>query len=352
MLSSDFSEVINLADRVRYTYDIKESSLSVVDELDDTSNELKSHLYSNELLISKDVTPDLYAAIERVSERLNFPVSSISAFVYATPEINAFCVQGGGYGCVLRFSSGLIDILNADEFEFVVGHELGHFLFEHLGSSMLHNDMDLERLIKLRSQELSADRIGLLGCKSLDVAIRSILKTVSGLNDKHLRFDASKYISQLNQVSDDSMSNIEMTHPSMLVRCRALLWFSISHIYLDVNDYNSNDIETLDNRVKLDMDRYVDSSSIAIIENTKKSVALWKAAHNIIQKDKFTKSEQALFEKNFGRDSLKNLIRIVSELDKSEADNLIYDEFKKYRGMLEKLIPTTFESEMLKLDCN
>jgi len=349
MQLNNTDDVTKIAARVRYTYDEECIASSIEEASEYESNEFKNHLYSNELLISENVTPDLHSAIVRVVGRLNSPSIAISAFVFASPEINAFCVPEGNNGCVVRFSSGLIDILNTDEFEFVIGHELGHYLFKHFGTSILTSEKDLEVLIKLRSQEISADRIGLLACKSLPVAIRAILKTVSGLNDRHLRFDVAKYISQLAEVSDESFSSMQQTHPSMLVRCRALLWFSISHTYLDVNDYNGNDLETLDERVKLDMDRYVDASSLAVIEYAKHRMAMWLASYSIIQDEKFSKIEQGKFESEFGKSALDNLINIATKLDRQAADDLIYHQLKKCRDTLEQLIPASFEDEMLKL---
>ena len=50
-----------------------------------------------------------------------------------------------------------------------------------------------------RAQELSVDRVGLIACGSVDIAIRALMKTVSGLSSEHLRFDVGTFISQLDK---------------------------------------------------------------------------------------------------------------------------------------------------------
>ncbi len=339
----------DFADSIRYSGDCIEGIRPVDYRAEESYGLMKNHFYANELLISESVTPTLYQAISRVLKRLSIQSESVSAFVYASSEINAHCLLSSSSECILRFSSGLIELLSENELEFIVAHELGHFLFEHVGDSRSNSEVDIEGVIQLRAQEISADRIGLVGCESLDIAIKAILKTVSGLSDQYLRFDISKFVSQLQEIAGEDTLSVEFSHPSMLVRCRALLWFSMSHVYLDVNDYNSNDLKTLDERVKVDMDRYVDSSSRKLIEFAKFETAMWMAAYSIIQKDKFTKDDQSKFETAFGKKSLISLIQLVSELDKRESDDFIFSQLTTARKNLEGMIPATFNKEISKL---
>ncbi len=339
----------DFADSIRYSGDCIEDLKPLDQRSEESYGLMRDHLYANELLVSESVTPSLYQAVARVLERLNIQPSAVSAFVYASSEINANCLLSSSNVCILRFSSGLIEILNENELEFIVAHELGHFLCEHLADSRSNGGVGIEGVIQLRAQEISADRIGLVGCESLDIALKAILKTVSGLSDQYLRFDVSKFVSQLKEVSGEDSLNSEFSHPSMLVRCRALLWFSMSHAYLDVNDYNSNDLKTLDERVKVDMDRYVDASSRKIIEYAKFETAMWIAANSIIQKEKFSKTDQSKFEADFGKKALVSLIQLVSELGKRESEDFIFGQLKAARKNLEEMIPATFNSELSKL---
>ena len=78
-----------------------------------------------------------------------------------------------------------------------------------------------------RYQEISSDRIDYWLAVLLK-AISAMLKLLTGLDDNHLRFDISAFISQLNDTDNlYSQQSMISSHPSNLVRCRALLWFSM-----------------------------------------------------------------------------------------------------------------------------
>ena len=52
--------------------------------------------------------------------------------VYLDPTINAFAMGNG----VIRVYSGLMDMMNDDELRFVLGHEMGHIVKEHVREKM------------------------------------------------------------------------------------------------------------------------------------------------------------------------------------------------------------------------
>ena len=69
--------------------------------------------------------------------------------------------------------------MNEDEVAFVIGHEIGHAIFEHHKlpvHGILANDDRLKPQDTLqvlrwsRMAEISADRVGLIGCQSLQHA--------------------------------------------------------------------------------------------------------------------------------------------------------------------------------------
>ena len=52
--------------------------------------------------------------------------------VYLSPEVNAFAMANG----TIRLYSGLMDMLNDGELRFVIGHEMGHIVKNHLGKKI------------------------------------------------------------------------------------------------------------------------------------------------------------------------------------------------------------------------
>ena len=313
-------------------------------------NRIRDALYTSELCIAKQVTPDLYDSFHNVLNRLGIPSETAEAFVYAAPEINAHCFSGSQTECILRFSSALIDILDKHEFEFVVGHELGHFL---LGHGQVHNseaETSVEAYMLGRAREISADRIGLLACHSVDVAVKALLKTVSGLSDEHLRFDVGAFLSQLRKSSGKGDQGAGATHPSILVRCKALLWFSASPAYQESDAaVISENLPVVDQRIQSDFERYVDGSIQTQIREAKEDVAMWLAALTIAEDGKFSKEEQSQFSEQFGSDTTRKMINFFSELDVNETINIIRSKLKEAEEHLKQLIPASYSAERNRL---
>jgi Zn-dependent protease with chaperone function len=119
-------------------------------------------------------------------------------YVQANPGFNAMTI--GMDRPIIVLDSGLVALLDEEELQFVIGHELGHALSGHavyrtillrmLTISGLLNSIPLGglglRMILAalmewqRKSELSADRAGLLATQDPSVAYRAMMKTASG----------------------------------------------------------------------------------------------------------------------------------------------------------------------------
>lgn len=304
--------------------------------------------YGNELRVCPEVTPDLSKSMARVCSRLSMPESTLHAFVYPSSDMQAECHAGTANECVVRFSSALIDNLDELEFEFVAGHEIGHFLLKHNLTRLDARRDALDYYMQSRYQEISVDRIGLVACGSLKVAVRALIKTVSGLNERHLRFDVGAFISQLGSASNSGSSIA--THPSVLVRCRALLWFSMSgNGSSDFFTDPSVDTSEINERVMADMNKYVDGEAREIIGAAKEEVALWTATLKIIQRGAFKKLDQDRMAKMFGNETLGKLKEFLSNTPSADVENVILERVKEAQVNLEALIPGSFEDGMARL---
>jgi hypothetical protein len=330
-----------LADRVRYSGDMLRRKTAG----DETATiRARNMFFHNGLQISPSVTPNLANRLTLVCDRLQIPQDSVHAFIYASPEIQAECFAGTTSFCVLRFSSALVDLLNDDEFEFVAGHELGHFLLDHGIVRLENQDENLEFQIQERAQEISADRIGLISCQSLEVAIQSLMKTVSGLSREHLRFDIGAFLSQLRNVREEVGEGSHFaTHPSILIRCRALLWFSLNDLFTRKFDQSSVELlEQLDQRILKDMDRFIDAPSRIIIDDARENLSIWVAASHAVADGVFDKNEQTVFADMFGISILERLKSFLSDLPASEVEEAVFDRMKSAREDLEQIIPSGF----------
>lgn len=344
-MSDHLDKAYRLAERLRFSRD----SLRHISDGDASRlAPILSSSYGNELRVCPEVTPDLAKSLAKACARLSIPGSVLHAFVYPSSEMQAECHAGTTAGCVVRFSSALIDNLDDEEFEFVAGHEIGHFLLDHSLARLDAQREALEFYMQSRYQEISVDRVGLVACGSLEVAIRALMKTVSGLNERHLRFDVGTFISQLGSASASTSS--VATHPSILVRCRALLWFSLSQEFAaHSNSERSNEISMIDRRISADMDKYVDREARRLIDAAKAELAMWTATLKIVQRGAFRTTDQQRMSEMFGVETLGKLKSFLADIPSCDAERVIFDRVKEARNGLETLIPSGFETEVGKL---
>ena len=345
----ELAEARNFARTVRYSGDTLTADESIKIE----NTEIEAFYSLNSIQVTSLVTPVISKSIDKVIKRLQIPASSVKAYVYASPEIQATCYAGNEADCIIRLSSGLIDILENKELEFVIGHEIGHFLYNHGLAASLNNNESLEFSIKQRAQEISADRIGLLASESLDVSIRAMMKTIYGLTTKYLKFDIAAFLSQLsNTAKYKSQISVNSSHPSMFLRCRALLWFSMSETFKNgEKNYKPNEIEKLNTKIENDIDKYIDSLAYEKINDLKKDVEMWLAVSMIVKDGSFDRDEQAIFKEMFGENTLEKLKIFLSSHDSATAAKKTTS--KKLEDSIKSLystIPISFESEMESLE--
>jgi hypothetical protein len=330
------------AERFRYSGD----TLRSTSEGDGTGTDrIRAQFFHDGLFISPSVTPDLAARLELVCNRFKIGENAVEAFIYASPEIQAECFAGSSSKCVLRFSSALVDLLDPDEFEFVVGHELAHFLLNHGVVRLEQRQSSLEYAIESRAQEISADRLGFVACQSLEISIRALMKTVSGLSSEHLRFDVGAFVSQLQKAPEAMrIESRTATHPSILIRCRALLWFSISDMAgREPEHFSPEQFSKIDDRILSDMDRFIDGPAKLLIAEAKENLAIWVAANHAVQDGAFDKNEQSIIAEMFGEAILVKLKNFISDTPRSEVEDTVYQRMKTAREELEILIPSGLE---------
>lgn len=344
-MTDPLKEARDFAERVRFSGD---ASRSRANDCVSRFQDLKSYFYGNELRISKEVTPALDHVLREVCEHLCIPLKSVNAFIYPDPMIQAGCLMGSKDECVIRFSSSLIEILDESEFAFVAGHELGHFLLNHGAAGVETENASLEYFIQKRAQEISVDRMGLIASGSLDVAVKAMMKSASGLTSKHLRFDVASFISQLKHSSlhDDERAS----HPSMFFRCRALLWFSVNDVFLSGWKAGSAEtLSTLDDRIQKDLHKYVDGPARERIQETKDDLEMWMAAYEIVKDGVFSTQEQALFEERFGKDDLGKLKNFFKDVPVAQVQKVVQSKVEEAREALEQLIPEGFDAAVEKI---
>src|SRR6266571_2593278 len=119
-------------------------------------------------------------------------------FVTQNPMVNAMTL--GSDRPFMVITTGMLDLYDAEELRFTIGHELGHVLSGHaVYRTMLFHLINLARRVAwmpigylglraiiwgleewYRKSELSCDRAGLLAGQDIDAARRALMKTAGG----------------------------------------------------------------------------------------------------------------------------------------------------------------------------
>lgn len=213
------------------------SYYDIFDNKDELEN-ITNHMLANTVKLNKVIAPRLYDLCNEIQEFLGFK-EPIDFYLYATPEVNAFSINGFGIvPHIICFTSSLIQQLNDNELRFVIGHELGHLIFKHsqldVVNKILANRENEEIPAALaiyflrwqRYAEVSCDRIGYLAIPNIKIIGTVFFKFAAGLSETYLNFDIDEYLKQLDKIKEIAVGDFYSTHPNNLVRIQNLLHFS------------------------------------------------------------------------------------------------------------------------------
>ena len=147
---------------------------------------LAARLKANGLKVTPTHFPALHAAVERCRERLGRP--DLEVYVVQDSTFNAFASRMAFRNFVVLHSGAVDAVLrkgDADQLEFLIGHEIGHVALGHL--SFVRGGLAELGLILpplyfwyRRCQERSADRCGLWACGSRAKAVRGLATLAGG----------------------------------------------------------------------------------------------------------------------------------------------------------------------------
>ena len=195
---------------------------------------------ANAVRVSPNQFPRIHGLYREVSRTLDAQVE-YDLFVSQTPIVNA-----GAYGMSKPFiilNSGTVALLDDDELAYILGHELGHILSDHvLYRTMTILLLNLAQmgfpvvglaaravLVALlewyRKSELSSDRAGLLAVQDPEVAMRTMLKMAGG--GKSSETNLQEFIQQAEEyrntgdVADQVYKILNLmgtTHPFWVIR--------------------------------------------------------------------------------------------------------------------------------------
>ena len=355
---------MNILDKFRYGKD-DPAQLNIVlkdnpyQKRFESNKENLAKLLSTSVKVSKEIFPNIALAIDSVFKRLKIQ-NNFSFFVTANHlQTQAACsAMPMSDTAEIILTSKLIELLNEQELESVIAHEVAHFYYQHAlypEVSKTKNRIEFLNLLNIsRAAEISADRVGFLGCESLEHSLRAMLKFTSGLSGKHLKFNFSIYLDQLRELKEvkGDKNQLYSTHPNFLNRMQALIWFSMS------NEYNEEfktgkkgvyDLKKIDEKIDESIKRVTGNELTISNKEVFTRSLMWGALSIFLADKKFTKKEQEIFKKNFGEKSAVSMVSLIKISNPKvienkiqnafdEASKLLLDDRKRLYSELEKLL--------------
>lgn len=171
------------------------------------------------LKVSEKNIPELYNEFRNVGSTIG--MDSIPEF-YIQFGYDLYSSTDGDKHPVTVINSGIVDLLTPDERKFYLGHELGHIMSGHLQYLLIcrywgivnqvvsgANLLSTPLMYFSRMTEFTADRIGLLACQNIDMAISTMMKQ-AGIPRKY--YKDIKVEALMEQIRDFKQMRDEMAH--------------------------------------------------------------------------------------------------------------------------------------------
>ena len=208
---------------------------------------IRRNLLATSVRLTRSMAPDIAHMADECIEKLGVEIP-LELFVYSSPQFNAACFKPENDRLYVMFSSSLLEGFTSEELKFVMGHELGHHVYDHhaipigyllRGNQHPEPQLALELFAWSRYAEISADRAGAHCAQNMDAVARSLFKLSSGLTSKVVEFSLNDFVAQADDMSATDQepgqgaprSDWFSTHPFSPLRVKALKLFEDSELY-------------------------------------------------------------------------------------------------------------------------
>lgn len=302
---------------------------------------VRRQLLATSLRLTRGMSPQLASIADECIEKLGVEIP-LETYVYASPHFNAACVKPENGRLFVMFSSSLLEAFDGPELRFVMGHELGHYLYGHhdipigpmlRGEAPPPPELALRLFAWSRYAEISADRAGAV-CAQDDAAVaRALFRLSSGLRGSAIKLRIEEFAAQVDEMQvEDAKTAIPRntqdwfsTHPFSPLRVKALNVFSKSALAVD----GGFDNDTLESRTQSLMalmePNYLEGKD-PIAETMRRF--LFSAALSVASiSGGVSDVERAAFEEFFGHDSMPDTL-----------------DSERLRSLLEERIDSVLES--------
>ena len=181
-------------------------------------------------LVTPASVPGLVPVIEQSAARLQ--VEPVNVFIANSASLNAYTF-GMSSPKAIVLNSALFQVMDRDELQFILGHEMGHVRLGHTWLNSLVGGMagipsssgsgailELAFMWWNRACELSADLAGMLACGKPHKAISALVKIEAGPASPS-KASLERALQRIEAQDDDIMNNLGelfATHPMIIKR--------------------------------------------------------------------------------------------------------------------------------------
>ncbi len=291
----------------------------------------RRRLLATSVRLSRNMAPWLHEMADGCIAALGVKIP-LELYVYASPSYNAACVKPEDGRLFIMFSSSLLEAFEGSELRFVLGHELGHYLYGHHdipigyllnGQARPSPKLALQLTTWSRYAEISADRAG-AHCADDPIGVaRALFKLASGLSGKLVQFNMEEFMQQVDEMQLEDAAPGQgaptedwfMTHPFSPLRVRALKLYD-SSILANKDGCSIDELEAGVQVLMTMMEpSYLEGRTDAS-ENMRR--LLFAGAISVANANgKISDKEVAVFEKFFGERTFSedlNLEKLASDL--------------------------------------
>lgn len=193
--------------------------------------------------VTPDSAPEMMPLIEMSSARLQ--VEPVEVFIIPSNRLNAYTFGMDSPKAIVLYSP-LFKIMDKDEIQFILGHEMGHVKLGHTvlntlvgGLAGIPSSYGALAIMELafrwwnRACEYSADRAGVLACARPDKAISALVKLEAGPASL-TQAGMQAAVQHIESEDDDILQNIAeivATHPMVAKRVDEIRKFARSPEY-------------------------------------------------------------------------------------------------------------------------
>ncbi len=187
--------------------------------------------------------PELIPLIQTASTRLQ--VEPVNIFIIPSNSLNAYTFGMDSPKAIVLYSA-LFKIMDPDEIQFVLGHEMGHVKLGHTwlntlvgGMAGIPSSLGAAAIMELafrwwnRACEFSADRAGILACGKPNKAISALVKLEAGPAARS-QAGIQAAMQHIETEDDDIFNNFEellASHPMIAKRINEIRDYSNTKAY-------------------------------------------------------------------------------------------------------------------------